>query len=461
MSDKYIGYEFKIGKAFRQRKANNPTEYLEAAIKVSDYLEDLLIETEDGIYWNDTEPSMANSTDYPDISYFGGTGGIPYLYLELYKITGEEKYLSYATKGIDYLVSHWKEQLIVSEGLNLPKIGYGFYMGIAGIGMVIAQYYQYAKREKDFIALREIAYEIIDAASQKEIGIDWNGDTSMLFDGGILVYLVKVNELLQDEKIKDAIKAAADNILSKAEEDPRGGFAWLSTAHEGQTRVPNFECGTAGVGYLLTLVYDATGDERYLNAAIQAAKHIKAIAIKQGDGFLVPWHDNSDEEPIFYLSSCHGPAGTSKLFYKLYKLTGEKQYFDNITGLYKGLRHIGAPEKQSVGYWNTTCLCCGTAGILQFLINYSLITNSEEAREITKMAADILLGEQQKQEKGIAFPIAFERIHPENISKSIAYVTGSAGIAAALAQAYLFLEGKFEWDRLYDDPYPIISEGVQ
>lgn len=454
-NNKYAGYEFKVGKAFKQKKANNPAEYLEAAKEVSNYLEELIVETEDGIYWDDITPSMENNTDYPDISYFGGTGGIPYLYLELYKITGEEKYLSYAARGIDYLDLHWKEQLIVSEAHNLPKIGYGFYMGIAGIGMVIAQYYQYAKREKEYTVLKEIAYEIIDAASRQETGIDWNGDTSMLFDGGILVYLVKVNEILQDDKIKIAIKAAADNILSKAEADVRGGFAWLSTAHEGQTRVPNFECGTAGVGYLLTLVYEATGDERYLNAAVEAAKHLKAIAIKQGEGFLVPWHDNPNEEPIFYLSSCHGPAGTSKLFYKLYQLTGEKEYFDAITGLYKGLRHIGAPEKQSVGYWNTTCLCCGTAGILQFLINYSLITNSEEAKAVTKTAADILLGEQQKQKKGIAFPIAFERVHPENIATSIAYVTGSAGIAAALAQAYLFLEGKYEWDRLYDDPYPV------
>lgn len=456
MSNKYIGYDFKIGKAFRQ-KDGGKEEYLEASKKAADYLEEFKVETEDGIYWDDAEPSMANDSGYVDISYFGGTGGIPYLYLELYKITGVGKYLTYATKGIDYLDRHWKEQVEVSKAIGLPKIGYGFYMGTAGIGMVIAQFYQYAKREKDLKVLRDIAYDIIDAATKEEVGIDWNGDTSMLFDGGILVYLVKVNELLNDDKIKNAINDAAENILSKAEADPRGGFAWLSTAHAGQTRVPNFECGTAGVGYLLTLVYESTKDERYLNAAIEAAKHLKAIAIKQGDGFLVPWHDNKDEEPIFYLSSCHGPAGTSKLFYKLYKLTGKEEYFDDIIGLYKGLRHIGAPEKQSAGYWNTTCLCCGTAGILQFLINYSLITGSEEAKGVTKIAADILLGEQQEQKRGIAFPLAFERVHPENITKSIAYVVGSAGIAAALAQAYLFFEGKFKWDRLYDDPYP--SEG--
>lgn len=452
---KYIEYNFKVGKSFRQKQAESPKEYLDAAIKVAEYLEKFAVETSDGIYWKDEEPATAGDPNIPDVTYFSGTGGIPYFFLELYKITGEEKYLSYATKGVDYLGKHWKEQLVVyKDSLDLPKIQYGFYMGIAGVGMVIAQYYQYTKREKDLNVLRDIAYEIIDAANTGEVGIDWNGDTSMLFDGGIVLYLVKVNELLNDSKIAKAVKDAADNILSKAEEDPRGGYAWLSTAHPNQTRVPNFECGTAGVGYVLTIVYEATKDEKYLNAAIEAAKHLKAIAVKQGEGFLVPWHDNPNEETIFYLSSCHGPAGTSKLFYKLYQITGKQEYFDDITGLYKGLRYINAPEKQSVGYWNTTCLCCGTAGILQFLINYSLITNSEDAKEVATTTGNILLAENEKQDKGIAFPIAFERVHPENITTSIAYVVGTAGIGAALAQLYLFLEGKYEWDRLYDDPYP-------
>ena len=131
-----------------------------------------------------------------------------------------------------------------------------------------------------------------------------------------------------------------------------------------------------------------------------------------------------------------------------------KEYFDDITGLYKGLRHKEAPEKQSVGYWNTTCLCCGTAGILQFLINYSLITGSEDAKNVAITAGNILLAENDKEVKGISFPVAYERVHPENVTKSISYTAGGSGVAAALAQTYLFLEGKYEWDRLYDDPYP-------
>ena len=88
-------------------------------------------------------------------------------------------------------------------------------MGIAGVGMIISKYYQYAKKEEDLKGLRDIAYEIIDAASVGEVGIYWNGDTSMLFDGGILVFLTKVNELLNDKKIEIAIKHLLPRMIKE------------------------------------------------------------------------------------------------------------------------------------------------------------------------------------------------------------------------------------------------------
>ena len=35
----------------------------------------------------------------------------------------------------------------------------------------------------------------------------------------------------------------------------RGGYAWESTAHKGTHRIPNFECGTAGIGATLLQMY--------------------------------------------------------------------------------------------------------------------------------------------------------------------------------------------------------------
>jgi lantibiotic modifying enzyme len=453
----YTSYHFEIGKAFRQKQPSNIEEYLNTAKAAHGFFEPSKTATADGIYWKDQINVVNPDAKQTDLSSYVGSSGILYYYLELYRITGDETYKELVLKAADYLDAHWQDQIIASkESFDIEGVSDSIYIGIASLGMILSVVYKAFGREKDLNAIKAITEHVISDAGHNETGLYWSFDKSILLGGGTVLYLYKIYDLLKDDKVLDAANKGADAILSEAIKDPRGGYAWTSYAHPGQTRVPNFECGTAGVGYLFTVAYDQSGDERYLNAAKEAAKHLKAIAVPQGEGFLIPWHDNPDEETIFYVSTCHGPAGTSRLFYQLYKITNEQAYLDDIRGLYKGLRHIGVPERQSKGYWNTTCLCCGTAGVLQFLVNYSLIVGDEDVKNTAITAGNILLGEQRLHNKikSVAWPVAFERIKPDNIAENITYGAGSAGISVALMQLYLLLKGEYKWDRLFDDPYP-------
>ncbi len=459
----YTSYGFKIGKAFRQKKPSGIEEYLDTAKAAHGLFEQNKTETAEGIFWNDQKNIVNPDAAHSDLSSYTGSGGILFYYLELYRITGDEAYKELVLRAADYLGAHWRDQIAAAkDAFDIEGISDSIYLGIASLGMILAVVYKAFGREKDLNAVRAITEQTLSDAGHNEKGLYWSFDKSILLGGGTVLYLYKIYDVLKDDRVLDAANKGADAILSEAVEDPRGGYAWTSYAHPGQTRVPNFECGTAGVGYLFTVAYEQSGDERYLNAAKEAAKHLKAISVAQGDGFLIPWHDNPDEDQIFYVSTCHGPAGTSRLFYQLYKLTGKQIYLDDIGGLYRGLRHIGVPEIQSKGYWNTTCLCCGTAGVLQFLINYGLITGDEDVKKTAVTAGNILLGEQAAHEKikAVAWPVAFERIKPDNITENITYGAGAAGIAGALMQLYLFLKGEYRWDRLFDDPYPAAGKTI-
>lgn len=459
--NKYKDYGFKIGRAFNQKIPDSIEEYLETALKTHDYLESIKVQHEDGVFWAIPGNDTGNST------LLGGSGGVLFFYLELYKLTGDQKYLEIVHSGADFIDKNWKRAIDAAKAAMLAAnitidtgVEYNYYMGVAGVGEGLITIYNALKREQDFDAIKEITEYILNGVKNDENGVRWGLDCSMFYDSGIMLYLYHVSELIKDERILETANRIADVIVSKAIKDERGGLAWKSTLHIGVDRVPNFEAGTAGVGYALTIAYKYNQKESYLNAAVEAAKHIKAIAVKQGDGFLIPWHDELGKEPIFYVSNCHGPAGTSKLFYSLYKVTGDKLYLEDIKKLYKGLRFLGVPEKMSVGYWNSVCVCCGTAGVLQFLINCSIIFDGEEIAEDTvktaKIAASILLGEQEKKIGGRygVWPIAFERVKPENVAPEYGYLTGAAGIAATLLQMYLFLKNEFEWPRFIDDPYP-------
>ncbi len=458
----YSGFGFKVGKAFNRRKAENNDEYLKIAVKTHDYLESVKVVTEDGIYWN--TPGNENKNG----SYYNGSAGVLYYYLQLYEITNDDIYLDRISLGADLLHKHWKETVNAAKAVLLEYgieedtgIGLSYYSGITGIAEVLIVLYEKFKREKDLQTVIEITDFLVQSARyDSDGGISWASDRTMAYDAGIALYLFHASEFLKDEKLYKLADLAFTQIVNEAIADERGGYAWKSTLHVGVDRVPNFEGGTAGVGYALAAAYKQTGKREYLDAAIEAAKHIKAISVKMGDGFLVPWHDDPNEKPIFYVSNCHGPAGTSKLFYELYKITDNKAYLEDIKGLYRGLRFLNVPEKMSAGYWNSVCVCCGAAGLLQFFINLAIVFADEEfgrdAKDAAEIAAEILIGEQESKAGGRegVWPIAYDRIIPDKIKPEYGYFTGASGISGALLELFLYENGRFALHRLADDPFP-------
>ena len=59
---------------------------------------------------------------------------------------------------------------------------------------------------------------------------------------------------------------------------------------------------------------------------------------------------------MFYLSYCHGPAGTTRFYYELYKHTGKKdtpgQFVDtqgNVLGRHKGIIHYTLGQRRGLG----------------------------------------------------------------------------------------------------------------
>lgn len=454
-------YKYILGGLHSRAKVTKDEEYIEIALKTHEYLQSLRIDDKDGIYW--ANPGKENG----DGAIYTGSAGVLYFYIELYKLTKDEKYLEIINKAADYIDINWKKAgeagvaMLLEYGIT-EDLGtvYNYYSGAASTGEGLISVYQLTKRQKDKDAVREMTDFILDNAKKDENGLYWGIDCTMFHNAGTMIFLYHAAEFLQDEHIKEVASKAADRIVANAIKDPRGGYAWTSTLHAGVDRVPNFEGGTAGTGYALTVAYRYTRNEAYKNAAKEAAKHLRAIAVKQGEGYLIPWHDTKDEEPIFYLANCHGPAGTSKLFYGLYQITRDEEYLDDIKNLYYGMRHLGAPEKMSVGYWNTVCVCCGTAGILQFLINCGIVFNNtafaDEINTVAKLTSEIIVGEQETKIGGRlgVWPIAYERVKPQNISPDFGYSIGASGIAATLLQYYQYKKKDINFGRYIDDPYP-------
>jgi hypothetical protein len=64
---------------------------------------------------------------------------------------------------------------------------------------------------------------------------------------------------------------------------------------------PNFSHGTAGNGYFLSELYEATKDERYLLSALAAGHYLQSIVSKAESSQYLIFHDDAGGRDLFYL----------------------------------------------------------------------------------------------------------------------------------------------------------------
>lgn len=359
---------------------------------------------------------------------------------------------------------------------------FGFYSGISGTGSVLALAYKTFKDnsigEKAKSALEEIVDELSTRAKQENGGITWAKSITTLTDGGILLFLTSLYEILPSEKVKNLIEKSAVWYLSQGKISGNGGLEFsdyesvkLSEPEFKGKNVsqPNFELGSAGAGFVLARIYQVLKDEKYLEAAKKVAVYLDSIKIPQEKGFLLPYRVGENQDVFFYLGNCHGAAGSGKFYFILYEITKDKKYLDCLSALFDGLESLGAPEKMSKGYWNNVSVCCGAAGILNTAAGIYASTGEERWKNLAERNAEILLGNQnypafksgqnssesesEKENHGRGWTIAYRRIAPSEFSHTIFYNDGDAGIAAALVQLYEIEKGGSNKNRLPDDPF--------
>jgi len=452
MSEIKIKHKFEIGKELLSKEVKNPEEYLETALATEKYLESNRIDGPKGTYWR-IDGIHDKGTD-TDITFYSGTAGVVYFYLKLYETTKNETYLDTVKDGATYLLNNLENYIAFPPAPLLPGSNDGLYFGLGGIGLVLKEIFKVVNDDNILAGIKFVTNHYLEAAKQDEDGTYWTGFVGIAMDGGIILTLLSLYEVNPSDRLKETILSAGARYLSKGEAKEDGGLEYNGFKGIAPFSLPNFEFGSAGAGYLLTLLYDFTGEDKYLEGAKQTAVYLRSISVPQSKGYLIPHHIYSDDEPVFYLSTCHGPAGTAKLFYNLYLRTKDETYLKDISDLVDGLESLGAPEKMSAGLWNNVCFCCGQAGLLQFFIGLYLGLKDDRYLDLARRTAAVLIGEKEDRGSFVNWDIAWERVKPENISHTLGYYDGSTGVAAVLLQIYLLEKGDFSWSRLPDDPFP-------
>ena len=166
------------------------------------------------------------------------------------------------------------------------------------------------------------------------------------------------------------------------------------------------------------------------------------------------FHHEPGGEELFYLSWCHGPAGTARLYHQLGKATADAKYKNQVPRLAQGIVDSGVPEVHPdlSGYWNNISQCCGNAGVCEYFISMHALTQDKRHLAFAARVADDMLARGTADGDGMKWIQAENRISPQEVIAQTGLMQGAAGVGLALLHLDGATEGRARTVKLPDDP---------
>jgi len=413
------------------RAAHASPSDLEVALKAAEWIRRSRIETRNGVTWP-ADPLQPASVRY---DLYNGMPGVILFHLELFHATGDKSWLADARLGANELIS----QL---PAINASKNA-GLYTGLGGAVFVLEETHRatgdgrYREGAKSALAM------VHGLATKTTSGASWSGPstTNDIISGsaGIGLLLLWADHMIGDPASR-TLALAAGRQLIRAGTPAAGGTKW-AVASDVTNLYPNFSHGTAGVAYFLATLLKATGDLSLMAAALSGAQYLEAVANTDGDGFKV-FHHEPGGEALYYLSWCHGPAGTARLFQRLADLTHRTRWDELLHSAASATIASGVPERQSSGYWNNISQCCGNAGVGEFFIDLQRRSPKTDYAAMVDRVRSNTLARATTDGGGLKWIQAENRVSPAVVVAQTGYMQGAAGVGSFYLHAHTLTAGK-------------------
>lgn len=397
-----------------EKKDPSPeTDWVSWAVASEKYIQHAKYQSDNGTTWKmmpDSLHSKGNKTLY------NGTPGIVLFYLELFHATNNANYLEEAKDGAGYLISSLPD--------TIPGIyDVGLYTGLAGMGFTFTEIFK-VTRDNNYknAALKTVS--LLEAASERsENGIHWGQINDIVYgSAGIGLYLHYIADEFNSEKADSLSIQVAEGLLDSAV-DTLGGLRWKFFP-EDKIYMDNFSHGTSGVAYFLVQAYKRTQHKKYLDAAIKAAALLDIIKNDKG---YIPHHLPGGEE-LYYLNWCHGPAGTSRLYYALYETTKDSTWHNTITQQANNMMKEGIATQQKPGFWNNVGKCCGATGVAEYYLWLYQVTGNNEYLQFSTQMTQAMMAKATRNGELLKWIHAGNRRSPDQLAAQSGLMQGSAGM---------------------------------
>ncbi len=439
-------------------------DLLETAEATARYITTKRIKDEKGIRWSIADAFFGKHFCNDEISLYSGSAGIGQFLLHLYKITNKKEYLEDAIGAADYMVYRWNNKRELDKNFSL----YAYTTGYAGVAVYLSKISDITGKDKYFDCVKDIVENCIKESTISEDGVGryWSDYPGIVGNAGTILFILYASEKYGNKRWKEFAIESGKYYLNKGHKYENGiYYDGVNPAYFGLGNDmidPNFPMGTAGIGYLLLKLYEASSDERFLKAEEPILNFEERVAVKKSNCKILP-HTIPYRPNLFYLSYCHGPVGTVRYFYEGYRIKKDSIYKDWCEKLVNGLEFMGAPAERSEGFWQVHNICCGTAGLMNlftglFADDILNIWTKDKIYNWLGNTAKVLLENatyiETEEGKQVYWIQALDRVTPDRLSKAIGYYEGAAGIADMLLVLYQILTDTYDYERAIDDPFP-------
>lgn len=410
--------------------------YLDAALEAARWIRTSAVQTEAGTTW----PAVPGDKESINNTLYSGTPGVVLFFLEAYYSTGDKSFLADAQAGADYLLATLEKEKAA-----------GLYVGVSGIGLALQEGFKATQDEKYSEGVKRCLQYLKDNSQKMGKGIEWSRTTDIISGtAGTGLFLMYAARELNDPPLLDLAGQAGYRLIELGQAEGNG-TKWAMDPDYPRL-MPNFSHGTAGISYFLASLHAETNKKEFLDAALSGARYLQSVARTDDDACLI-FHHEPDGKDLCYLGWCHGPTGTSQLFYRLYQATGDKSWMSWVERCARAILKSGIPEKEHPGFWNNVGQCCGSAGVAEFFLSLHRITEKQEYLDFARRLTADLLKRGNRDELGLRWVQAEHRTQPKLLYAQTNLMQGAAGIGLYLLHLDAFEQGKRHRIVLPDCPY--------
>lgn len=430
------------------RSVGDPEVYAAAATRVADWLESVAIEAPGGLAWP-TEPTVSPETE----TDLAGAPAAILFFADYYRTTGDKRGLDLATAGVGWL----REQLTAIGGTDAP----GLFDGLAGYAVMFDAL---AGAGVDTRTEMQRVFELLlHRATQTRTGVHWGEITEIVWGAaGIGFVLLEIGTRVMGRPALELASRAGDWLLSVAQ-PARGGLRWdmgeeinRRLARSRDIWYPNFAHGTAGIGAFLARLGAASGDSRYTDAALSAARWVLTTcrtdggtcaarhhdpSARPGDVNIGPSRQDGDESPMYTMGWCHGPPGLGWFFRDLQLATGDAIWGEWISRTARSVRNSGIPERRAPGFWDNVGRCCGSAGVAEYFLDLHTWRAEPDDLAFAVLMVDDLLDRATVDEAGMRWSNYEFRKTPPELPPETGLYQGASGIGSTLLRLSRHLGG--------------------